>query len=429
MKILCVSKDATICGFANILKREGHEVRLFVDEENERVNLEGMIEKVADWKKELSWVGKEGIVIFDSIGYGKTQDELRADGYLVVGGCEMGDRLEHDRQYGQKILSSCGIKIVPSINFLSAEKAIEFLKEHTGPWVIKQNGHVDKAFNYVGELENNEDAISLLENYCKNNKEECNSIDIQKRIFGVEIGVGRYFNGKDWIGPIEINQEHKSLFSGNIGPKTYEMGTLMWYTDDENNPLFKILNQVKPYLEKIKFHGDFEINSMVNEEGIFPLEITARFGFPAVELQNEIHETSWGEFLQAVAKGEQIDFKFKKGFGVIALVAIPPFPYQIENEKYSPDNLRIFFKENLSEEELAHIPFQEVSRDEKGYYVSGKNGYVLHVSGFGETVEGAREKIYKLIEKIVIPKMFYRNDIGLKFIEEEKGKLEKWGWI
>ena len=51
------------------------------------------------------------------------------------------------------------------------------------------------------------------------------------------------------------------------------------------------------------------------------------------------------------------------------------------------------------------------------------------VTGVSETVQGAREKAYRLIDKIVIPKMFYRNDIGLKFIERDKALLEKWEYL
>jgi cystathionine beta-lyase family protein involved in aluminum resistance len=36
--------------------------------------------------------------------------------------------------------------------------------------------------------------------------------------------VARFFNGNDWVGPIEINVEHKSFLNDNIGPLTAEMG-------------------------------------------------------------------------------------------------------------------------------------------------------------------------------------------------------------
>ena len=432
MKILCISKDLAIADLLMRLKREGHAVKVFISDKKERVNYEGMLEKVDDWKRELPWVGKDGFILFDNVGFGQLQDELRKDGYWVVGGSVLGDKLEHDRQYGQKIFSMCGIEVVPSINFSNAKKAIEFVKKHKGPWVLKQNGHVDKAFNYVGQMENNEDVLEILKNYCRNNRRECSSLDLQKKVEGVEIGVGRYFNGNDWVGPLEMNMEHKNLFNDNLGPKTFEMGTLTWYENNENNKIFQqTLAKLKGYLKNINFHGDVDINCIIDGNEIYPLEVTARFGFPAIHLQSALQISPWGEFLMAIAKGESYDMKYKKGFGVVVLVATPPFPYEVRSRKYYPVGESILFKSKLTEEEKEHIHFEEVSYNarKKNYYISGKNGFALHVSGVGTTVEEAREKAYKLIGKIVIPKMFYRTDIGLKFLNEDREKLEKWGWI
>jgi hypothetical protein len=34
-----------------------------------------------------------------------------------------------------------------------------------------------------------------------------------------------------------------------------------------------------------------------------------------------------------------------------------------------------------------------------------------------------------IIDKIIIPKKFYRNDIGLAFHNGDGKKLKEWGWI
>jgi len=416
------------------LKKEGHSVRVFVADENQRQNLEGLVEKTDDWKNELDWVGKGGLIIFDTIGYGKEQDDLREKGFSVVGGSAVGDKLENSRQFGQKILSLYGINTVPSVNFCNVEEAIEFVKKNKGPWVIKQNGHVDKTFNYVGHSEDNRDVESVLKSYFKNNQKDCNSIDLQKRIDGIEIGVGRYFNGTDWVGPIEMNVEHKNLCNGGLGPKTYEMGTLMWYDSNENNRFFKeLLDKIKPVLIDGNFRGDIDINCIVNEEGIFPLEFTARFGFPALQLQSELHESPWGEFLKAVADGKPYDLKYKSGYGIVVLVAAPPFPYEAVGEKNSSLGMEVCFTDDFTEEDFSNVHLGEVSlRKEDGrdiYYISSQSGFVLHVTGSGRTIEEARSATCDRVKKIIIPKMFYRTDIGVKFLEEEKAKLEKWGWL
>lgn len=432
MNVLLISKDFSGADLCLRLMREGHTVKAYVENEADRNTYVGMVKRVKNWKKELSWVGKQGLIIFDCTGYGKIQDTLRNDGYVVIGGCEAGDLCEDDRAYGQRILTVSGIETVPFRDFHSLEDAICFVKDHPDEWVVKQNGHASKVFNYVGQLEDGSDVISTLESYKKNNnKKSIHHIALQKRIKGIEIGVGRYFNGSDWVGPIEMNMEHKDLCDGNVGPKTFEMGTLMWFDENEKNKLFQeTLIKLKPYLTEIGFRGDIDINCIVNETGAYPLEFTARFGFPALQLQCALSQSPFGEFLKAVADGKDFDFRYKNKFGIVVLVATPPFPYNGAFKESFSKGIEIFFREPLTHEEKNQLHFEKVSCRKTGkYYISKEDGFVLHVSGTGETVDEARRKAYTLIKKLVIPKMFYRTDIGLKFLLEQQKMLKKWGYL
>jgi len=65
----------------------------------------------------LSWVGKDGLIIFDDVGYGKNPGPIKKKGYKVFGGSAIGDKLELDRDFGQKILAKIGMQKVPTYNF------------------------------------------------------------------------------------------------------------------------------------------------------------------------------------------------------------------------------------------------------------------------------------------------------------------------
>ncbi len=434
MRILLVSDDFSAADLLYRLKKEGHQVMAYIKDPDAARAYSGIVTKVKTWRKYLSWVGKDGLIVFDGTGYGKVQDALRKQGYSVVGGSEAGDHCEDDRTYGQKVFWICGMNMIPCRDFSSLDEAIRFVKKHPKAWVIKQNGHASKIFNYVGQLEDGSDVISVLESYRKNaHKKDLKKIQLQERIYGVEIGIGRYFNGNDWVGPIEMNIEHKNLSNGDLGPKTYEMGTLMWFDNDEKNRLYQeTLAKMKDYLTSIDFRGDVDINCIVNEKGVYPLEITARFGFPALQLQQALSpEVKWGEFLKAVADGKQYDFRFKKGeYGIIALVALPPFPYADTLRTKKPVNVDIFFDKDMDDNHLHHIHLEEVSRRRSGgFYVSGVSGFALHVSGRGMTIGKARDHAYSIMRKVTLPKMFYRTDIGLKFEKEDRKKLKKWGYM
>ncbi|MHB8988110.1 MAG: phosphoribosylglycinamide synthetase C domain-containing protein [Desulfobulbia bacterium] len=437
MKILCISRDFPGASLCVRLLREGNEVRAFVADPLYGQILDGLIEKVESLDLGLAWVGKDGLIVVDDVGFGELQDRLRGEGYAVAGGSAGGDLLENDRLHCQRVLAEHGVRPVPIHYFENRRDAIGFLRHNPGRWVLKQNGGADKTFCYVGALPDGRDVLDLLEYHGRSTDDDTGHFILQQHIDGVEIGVGRYFNGHDWLGPVELNLEHKNLFPGCLGPKTDEMGTLMWYDPDENNRLFReVLAPLAPHLRQIGFRGDFDINCIVNEQGAFPLEATSRFGYPAFQLQTEFHCSPWAEFLTAVARGESYNLDWHPGYGVVVLVALTPFPFlqTTERPRPLPLGLRIRFHDQPDEAELMHFHPEEITmqRDQQGqeaWHTCSDSGYILHVSGMGATVEEAREMAYQRIDNLVIPKMFYRHDIGLRFLKQDKARLTQWGWI
>ena len=101
MNILFISGELIAGDLALQLQREGNALCMFIDCPALRDCLNGFVPKTANWEAELDWVGKEGLIVFDDVGYGKTQDRLRREGYRVVGGSAGGDRLELDRAFAQ----------------------------------------------------------------------------------------------------------------------------------------------------------------------------------------------------------------------------------------------------------------------------------------------------------------------------------------
>src|SRR5205807_2351897 len=105
------------------------------------------------------------------------------------------------------------------------------------------------------------------------------TFQLQEFVKGVEIGASRFFNGKDFVGPVCMGVEYKRLCSGDVGPLTGEMGTLIFWRDDTR--LFReTTSKLKSQLAAVNYVGYIDINCIVNAGGIFPLELTCRFGYP-----------------------------------------------------------------------------------------------------------------------------------------------------
>src|SRR5207249_6871562 len=164
--------------------------------------------------------------------------KLRGEGKLVVGGSSYTDRLENEREFGQDELKSVGVNTLPSWNFNSFDAGVDFVRKNPDRYVIKPSGRAqnEKELLFVGQEEDGKDVLLVLEHYKRNWSNKIKIFQIQKYANGVEVAVGAFFNGKDFVYPINVNFEHKRLFPNDIGPSTGEMGTSMYWT--RNSPLF-----------------------------------------------------------------------------------------------------------------------------------------------------------------------------------------------
>jgi phosphoribosylamine--glycine ligase len=272
-KFLFVSLESLSGDLAWQIKKEGHEVKAFIENPDDKDVYDGFLEKVDDWKKYVDWAD---VVVFDDIGFGAEADSLRAKGKLVVGGSRYADKLEEDREFGQNEMKRVGMPILSHWDFADFDSAIDFIKKNPGRYVFKPSGTIasdQKGILFLGQEEDGNDLIEILEQNKKTWAKKIKKFQLQKMAVGVEVAVGAFFNGKDFALPLNINFEHKKLFPGDIGPYTGEMGTTMfWSPPNEifNSTLFKI----KDDLIKSGYIGYVDINCIVNAKGIYPLEFT-----------------------------------------------------------------------------------------------------------------------------------------------------------
>jgi len=426
-KFLFVTDAALAVDLAWKLKQEGNEVRMYIGNEEDQDVGDGFIEKVDDWLGQVDWAD---VVIFDDVlsgpnGFGKIADELRAKGKLVVGGSEYTDKLEIDREFGQAEMKAAGMLVLPQWTFDSFGAAIDFLKENPGRYVFKPaEGDLDwhvRNLLFIGQEEDGKDLLEMLEHNRKSWSRKIKRFQLQKVVSGAEIACGAFFNGHDFITPININFEHQKLFPGDIGPRTGEMGTLMFWS--EPNGFFNAT--LGKMLEKFRasgYVGYIDINCIANGKGIYPLEFTARFGYPTISIQMEGITSPMGEFLYALAKGEDCTLKTDKGFQVGVVIAAPPFPYRDEKMLQVYKDISILFKK----QNFDGVHLGDVKLIENDWKLAGKSGYALIITGSNSTVAEARRQAYRRIENIMLQNMFYRTDIGAKWFEESD-ELQTWG--
>ena len=222
MKFLFVTIFGESASLAQELLKEGHQVKFFIKDRKMQDVSRRLVPRARNWKKYKDWAD---VICFDDVDYGKEIDNLRNRGYLVVGGNRFGDKLENDRLFAQKIMKEARMKIPPSRRFRSFRTAIEFIKKRPRRYVIKISGQPQRYTCYLGKTSDGFDLLKVVENL-RDQWPKQKSIDfiLQEWIDGIEMGSGAFFNGKDFVYPVNITFEHKNFLTGGIGPLTGEMG-------------------------------------------------------------------------------------------------------------------------------------------------------------------------------------------------------------
>lgn len=430
--VLFCSLDAALIGdVAWQVHEEGHAVKYYIESPADREIADGFVPKVDDWERELEWADLivfDDIWVDDDIGTGALAESLRDDGHLVVGGTPNTDRLEADRGYAMEVLEDNGVATLEHREFTEFDDGIEFVREHPAPYVIKPLGEVQnvKRLLYVGRESDGSDVVDVLSAYEAAWGHRMRGFQLQRRVEGVEIAVCGFFNGHRFLDPINFNFEHKRLFPGNIGPSTGEMGTSMFWAG--RNRIFReTLGRLKTWLASEGFVGSIDLNCIVNETGIYPLEFTPRFGYPTIVLQTVGLEMATGEFLYRLADGDAFELPTHPGYQIAVRVCVPPFPF--DDERTFDENSRnaaIVFEEPHA---MEGIRIEDTKRVDDQWRVAGESGIALIATGMGMTMREARQTVYDHIGSIIIPNMYYRDDIGERWIDADGDRLQAWGYL
>src|SRR5215213_2835095 len=427
MRFLGIGDSCDLGALYMRLISEGHEVKVYVDLPICHGTLAGLVQRVDDWKSELSWLrkaGDEGIILFENVAHksGELQDELRRDGLNVIGGSAYGDRLENDRGYAQEVLRDIGLSISPTRTFTDRSQAIGFVGEHPHRYVVKFNEAYE---TFVGQLDDGRDVIAFLTGLPAQGEQE--SFVVMEHVEGIEMGVGAYFNGEKFLAPSCLDWEHKRFFPGDLGELTGEMEAIV--TDDRTARFHALtLGRMEGLLREQGYCGYINLNIIVNEEGIWPLEFTCRFGYPGYAILDPLQRTPWSTLFHSLVTRSSDRFEAAPGFAAGIVMSTPPFPFARPDVKV-PVGMPVLFDQNLTPDDLRNIHYGEVGLQNEQLVTSGAYGWTLVVTGVASSIAAARGRANGLAARITIPNVRYRRDIGERLINGDFARLEALGLL
>ena len=244
---------------------------------------------------------------------------------------------------------------------------------------------------------------------------------------GVEIGVGAYFNGTEFLKPACLDWEHKRFFPGDLGELTGEMGTIVTYAGAER--IFDAtLALVAAQLRASAYCGYINLNLIANEQGLWPLEFTSRFGYPGFAICDALQREPWHCIFRKMLHGGVPEIATRAGYGAGIVLTVPPFPYEQGYDELSKGT-PISFREPMTQADHDHLFLGEVALQAGQLVTSGTIGYVGVATGIGSSIAQAREKAYALARKVVVPNLRYRTDIGERLLQQDLERLRSLGYL
>lgn len=212
------------------------------------------------------------------------------------------------------------------------------------------------------------------------------------------------------IVPMESAQDYKKILDGDKGPNTGGMGTyspsLLFDSSLEEQIKNEILEPTLKGFQQdgLAFRGVLFIGLMLTVQGPKVIEFNNRFGDPETQSVLPRMQSDLLSVLEAVVEDRlsEQEIQWDSRHAVCVVLASGGYPGAYEKGK-PIDGLDQLEKDILAFHAGTRMLDHELVTD---------GGRVLGITALGETLEEAREKVYRNLESIRFDGMQYRKEIG-----------------
>lgn len=354
-------------------------------------------------KIDMVVVGPEGPLVSGLV------DMLMEKGIKTFGPNKKGARLEGSKSYSKDFMKKYNIPTAKYEIYTDQKKALEGLQNFNTPIVVKADGlAAGKGVLICQTVKEAEDAINSI---MKDRQfgDAGSTVVIEEFLNGTETSLLCFVNGKEII-PMESARDYKKAYEGDKGLNTGGMGCFSpnpIYTESlksfiKENILDTTLNGF--IKEKMDFRGILFIGLMITGDEAMVLEYNTRFGDPETEVVLPRLKSDLCEVMEKTIDGTLSlnDLQWTEKQSTTVILASGGYPNIYEKGKEIT---------GLDLVDSDVIVFHGGTKLSDGKVLTD-GGRVLAVTALGNTIEEAREKVYKNIAKIKFEKMEYRRDIA-----------------
>ena len=367
------------------------------------------VEVESEVSEHLTIIGPE-----EPIAEGLT-DELESKLIPVFGPSKLAGRLETSKLWAKQFMQRNDIPTAHWITYTRDDIEEVILNTRSYPFVIKEDGLCGGKGVVICETqtEANEAAESFTSNKFNS---PSNKILIEDFIHGEEVSCFVLTDGIDYK-VLPYCQDHKRVGEGDIGPNTGGMGAYApapIMTEElkvlvEKNIIIPTINGMRE--EGIPYKGVLYIGLMICNGDPYVIEYNVRFGDPECQVLMMLMKSDLLPYLEAVAfeiLDTLPDPEFYDESAMTVVMCSKGYPGEYEKGF----EIDLWGHHNFQPQLHTQVFHAGVKWNGDCYVTDG--GRVLNVSARGKTLQEARDRAYKLAEKIHWEGSFYRNDIGYR---------------
>jgi phosphoribosylamine--glycine ligase len=381
-------------------------------------NIDAVVKYCTENNVQLALAGSEELAVI-----GLT-DALKKAGIAVFGASSKAIRIEADKAWARKFMSTLSIPQPMYEVFDDAPKAIARAKSNDKMRIVKAFGLAGgKGVSVCDSFVETKQAITETMIDLKFG-DAGKTIVLEERLgwndpIAEEVSMMFYTDGKT-LAALPLARDHKREFDNDQGKNTGGMGVyspsqLLSKAEQkfvQENIAQKIIDKLAE--QGTPFTGILYVGLMKtsdtsrNAHGIFVIEINGRGGDPetVVQLDSQTNEHPAQIFL-ACSNGTLA--KYKPSFDALVHLDVVLCSSKYPEGKTSSEVIT-----GIEEAEKMGVEIIHAGTQIKDGKVVTNGGRILGVLGKGKTMEEVREKVYAAAEKILfdgtIPK--YRSDIG-----------------
>jgi phosphoribosylamine--glycine ligase len=346
-------------------------------------------------------------------------DIFQQKGLKVFGPTKAAAKLESSKAFSKKFMKDNGIPTAEYETFTDYNKAVDYLKNHQAPIVIKASGLALGKGVYVC-LSNSEADQALKEIMLDSRCGDAgNEVVIEEYLEGQEVSFHAFCDGKT-AKLFPTSQDHKRIFDNDKGPNTGGMGTFApvpWVTKELMDEVYeKVIVPTLNGMDKLgsPYKGLLYPGLIITKNGIRVLEFNARFGDPETQSYMRLLESDIYDIFEACTdeKLDKIDIEWSDRSAATVVIASKGYP-----ESSSKDEIIAGLEEaeKIIDVEIFHAG---TKFDGTNYLTNG--GRVLNITATGKDLRDALNKAYQAVEKINFDGMQFRKDIGAKGLKSYK---------